>query len=186
MDALGRWSKEKWPPTGTTISPSRTKLLSRRVRAAKTTSGKYRVRSWPDFEHIVTASPSRVSRQRKPSHLGSYCHSFHSESRRRSAPPSLQHVGVLSSCRSAFPAPVRRRALPDFRLRRRGFLTDPALLQGIHQIDDVAFLPPSSGTSIVLPAALRLTKALSAVSYLSLNLCVLVPIQRNNNGAPTQ
>src|SRR5436190_20492805 len=34
------------------------------------------MRSSPDFERSSTLSPSRESRQRKPSHFGSYCHSL--------------------------------------------------------------------------------------------------------------
>jgi hypothetical protein len=34
------------------------------------------VRFSPDFERSSTLSPARESRQRKPSHFGSYCHSL--------------------------------------------------------------------------------------------------------------
>src|SRR6185312_8332200 len=56
-----------------TISPSSTNFLADNFNSAATTSGKYRVKGFPDFDSKDTFLPSRNARQRKPSHLGSYC-----------------------------------------------------------------------------------------------------------------
>ncbi len=45
-----------------------------RCPSAATISGKYRPSGWPAFDCSATSPPSRNARQRKPSHLGSYCH----------------------------------------------------------------------------------------------------------------
>src|SRR5262249_4143805 len=71
-----RSSKENARPFGTTISPSSTKCLALSEATAATSSGKYRVSDWPDFDCRSTLPPSRKMRQRKPSHFGSYCQSF--------------------------------------------------------------------------------------------------------------
>src|SRR5262249_52386226 len=68
-----RSSKENARPFGTTISPSSTKRVALSEATAAISSGKYRVRDWPDFDCRSTLPPSRKTRQRKPSHLGSYC-----------------------------------------------------------------------------------------------------------------
>src|SRR6202034_4955317 len=68
-------SKERLPSMGITISPSRTNLLAFSFFNAATKSGKYLVRGLPDFDCKSMRAASRKARQRKPSHLGSYCHS---------------------------------------------------------------------------------------------------------------
>src|ERR1700749_2906257 len=44
------------------------------LQADSATSGKYRLRSCPDFEVIARSFPTRERMQRNPSHFGSYCH----------------------------------------------------------------------------------------------------------------
>src|SRR5262249_34669878 len=61
------------PPTGMTSSPSITKRFAFKAASPSATSGKYRVRSLPDRAVNPTLSPALAARQRKPSHLGSYC-----------------------------------------------------------------------------------------------------------------
>src|ERR1700722_1711770 len=56
-----------------TISPSRTNFCAFSSASASTRSGKYRVKGLPDFDSRSIFAPSRKARQRKPSHLGSYC-----------------------------------------------------------------------------------------------------------------
>ena len=51
------------------------------------------------------------------------------------------------------------------------FLRPKLCLSASIKLMTLLFSSLCSGTSIVLPAALRFTNALSAVSYLSLNLC---------------
>src|SRR5256885_12855760 len=58
-----------------TISPSSTNFSALVIESACTNSGKYLVKGFPDFETSSTRFPSRKATQRKPSHLGSYCHS---------------------------------------------------------------------------------------------------------------
>src|SRR6266496_2945424 len=59
---------------GITISPSSTNVFAERRARAATSSGKYRVSGLPDFDCRSIFLRSRNARQRKPSHLGSYCH----------------------------------------------------------------------------------------------------------------
>src|SRR5215831_1889769 len=68
-----RSSKENARPCGTTISPSSAKRVALSEPTAATSSGKYRVSDWPDFDCRSILPPSRKMRQRKPSHFGSYC-----------------------------------------------------------------------------------------------------------------
>src|SRR3984957_13571275 len=56
-----------------TISPSRTNFCAFSPASASTSSGKYLVKGLPDFDSRLIFAPSRNARQRKPSHLGSYC-----------------------------------------------------------------------------------------------------------------
>src|SRR5580692_12195930 len=56
-----------------TISPSRTNFFALSAPSVSTSSGKYLVRGFPDFDSRSIFAPSRKARQRKPSHLGSYC-----------------------------------------------------------------------------------------------------------------
>ena len=66
-------SKESPPSTGMTSSPSSTKVFAASARRFSSTSGKKRESDFPDLALISTSSPARKARQRKPSHLGSYC-----------------------------------------------------------------------------------------------------------------
>src|ERR1700729_3233193 len=68
-------SKERLPSMGITISPSRTNLLAFSFFNAATRSGKYLVSGLPDFDCRSMRAALRKARHRKPSHLGSYCHS---------------------------------------------------------------------------------------------------------------
>src|SRR5262249_18952647 len=68
-----RWSNDSTPLTGITSSPSRTSAAGFNARRASAMSGKAAVSSLADFECSSTLSPSLNARQRKPSHLGSYC-----------------------------------------------------------------------------------------------------------------
>src|SRR6185437_5848037 len=56
-----------------TISPSSTNFFAANLKRAAITSGKYRVKGFPDFDSNEILLPSRNARHRKPSHLGSYC-----------------------------------------------------------------------------------------------------------------
>src|SRR3954471_24030055 len=68
-------SNESRPAMGIAISPSRTNRLAFNFSSTATRSGKYRANGCPAFDCSSTLSPSRNAMQRKPSHLGSYCHS---------------------------------------------------------------------------------------------------------------
>src|SRR3954452_15334177 len=71
---MRRASKESWPACEITISPSITNFLALSEARLAASSGKYRVSGLADFDISSTLSPCRNARQRKPSHLGSYCH----------------------------------------------------------------------------------------------------------------
>src|ERR1700722_841951 len=72
---IRRLSKESVPSSGITISPSRTNCLAGSSASADASSGKYLVSGLPALDNRSTRFPSRNARQRKPSHLGSYCQS---------------------------------------------------------------------------------------------------------------
>src|SRR5215831_5666090 len=57
-------------------SPSRTNLFGLRARTAATISGKPEVRLLPVLDCKEMVSSSRKTRQRNPSHFGSYIHSL--------------------------------------------------------------------------------------------------------------
>src|SRR5262249_5420426 len=69
-------SKEKPSSIGRASSPSRTNLFGLRARKAATISGKPEVRLLPVLDCRKTFSSSRKTRQRNPSHLGSYIQSL--------------------------------------------------------------------------------------------------------------
>src|SRR6516164_3451694 len=70
-------SKEKKPfSVGMASSPSRTNLFGLRARKAATISGKPEVRLLPVLDCKKTFSSSRKTRQRNPSHFGSYIQSL--------------------------------------------------------------------------------------------------------------
>src|SRR6516162_3422484 len=69
-------SKEKPSPVGRASSPSRTNLFGLRAREAATISGKAEVRLLPVLDCKKMFSSSRKTRQRNPSHFGSYIHSL--------------------------------------------------------------------------------------------------------------
>src|SRR5262249_27841770 len=69
-------SKEKPFSVGMASSPSRTNLFGLRDRKAATISGYAGVRLLPVLVCKKTFSSSRKTRQRNPSHFGSYIHSL--------------------------------------------------------------------------------------------------------------
>src|SRR5215469_11058453 len=69
-------SKEKQSSVGSASSPSRTNLFGLRDRKAATISGKPEVRLLPVLDCKKMFSSSRKTRQRNPSHFGSYIHSL--------------------------------------------------------------------------------------------------------------
>src|SRR6201987_4405070 len=68
-------SKEKPFSVGRASSPSRTNLFGLRARKAATISGKADVRLLPVLDCKKMFSSSRKTRQRNPSHFGSYIQS---------------------------------------------------------------------------------------------------------------
>src|SRR6516162_10627341 len=69
-------SKEKPFSVGMASSPSKTNLFGLRARTAATISGKAPARLLPLLDCKKTFSSSRKTRQRNPSHFGSYIHSL--------------------------------------------------------------------------------------------------------------
>ena len=69
-------SKEKPSSVGRASSPSKTNLFGLRARTAATISGKPEVRLLPVLDCKEMVSSSRKTRQRNPSHFGSYIHSL--------------------------------------------------------------------------------------------------------------
>src|SRR5215472_5200274 len=69
-------SKEKPFSVGMANSPSKTNLFGLRARKGATISGKADVRLLPVLDCKKTFSSSRKTRQRNPSHFGSYIHSL--------------------------------------------------------------------------------------------------------------
>src|SRR6516165_2615065 len=67
-------SKEKPFAAGIASSPSRTNLFGLRSRNAATISGKPEIRLLPTFDCKKMFSSFRKTRQRNPSHFGSYIH----------------------------------------------------------------------------------------------------------------
>ena len=71
---ISKWSKES-PPWKESRSRHRVQTAWPLICArAATSSGKYRVRGLPAFDNRSMCLRSPKVRQRKPSHLGSYCH----------------------------------------------------------------------------------------------------------------
>src|SRR5215510_13318950 len=69
-------SKEKPSSVGRASSPSKTNLFWLGAQKAATISGKAEVRLLPVLDCKKTLSSSRKTRQRNPSHFGSYIHSL--------------------------------------------------------------------------------------------------------------
>src|SRR5215831_20720593 len=69
-------SKEKPFSVGMASSPSKTNLFGLRARTAATISGKAPARFLPVLDCKKTFFSSRKTRQRNPSHFGSYIHSL--------------------------------------------------------------------------------------------------------------
>ena len=69
-------SKEKPSSVGRASSPSKTNLFGPRTRTAATISGKADVRLLPVLDCKNMVSSTRKTRQRTPSHFGSYIHSL--------------------------------------------------------------------------------------------------------------
>src|SRR6516225_11583707 len=69
-------TKEKPSSVGRASSPSKTNLFGLRARKAATISGKPEVRFLPVLDCKKMFSSSRKTRQRNPSHFGSYIHSL--------------------------------------------------------------------------------------------------------------
>src|SRR6266436_5912190 len=69
-------SKEKPCSVDRASSPSRTKCFGLKARNASTISGNAEVRLLPTFDCKKMFSWSRKTRQRNPSHFGSYIHSL--------------------------------------------------------------------------------------------------------------
>jgi hypothetical protein len=134
MDALQKVAKGDWAPIGTTISPSSTKhsLLSNSAR--RTTSGKCCCRSWPLLKVSATSSAWRARIHRKPSRLGSHCH-------RVPPDPSTERAPLLQWHRSASCCLSLSASHPRLfcSLCGLGLSAAETLLQGIHEIDDIAF-----------------------------------------------
>src|SRR6266404_6409141 len=73
---LTKPSKEKPCSVDRASSPSRTKCFGLKARNASTISGNAEVRLLPTFDCKKMFSWSRKTRQRNPSHFGSYIHSL--------------------------------------------------------------------------------------------------------------
>src|SRR6185312_8561476 len=85
-------SNDRVSPRAITSSPSTTKRRGWSAATAATTSGKYRDNPLPDRACNSTRAPSRMARQRKPSHLGSY---FQPASRGSSA---TSRASIVAKC----------------------------------------------------------------------------------------
>ena len=108
-----RASKDNDLPTGMTSSPSSTTRSTGKAAIAAATSGKKRARLLPDRPSRSTLRPSRLARQRKPSHLGSNCQPLSRGS------SSTCRASIATVCISAQRRSHRRRCALSRTGRRR-------------------------------------------------------------------
>src|SRR5438876_7819314 len=109
---------EKPFSVGMASSPSRTNLFGLRVSKAATISGKAEVRLSPVLDCKKTFSSSRKTRQRNPSHFGSYIHSLpigklfvrqhygHASGLRRHAFDHVLHPSIITALAGWHPGKV--------------------------------------------------------------------------------